>query len=264
MPRLHLFEIHEADWCPDVIRKGTTSILQIIANTLPSYNHITPQMMQALHVTNKRRIVDLCSGSGGPWLKIAAKMEGEQADVEHITLTDMYPNPQGFLLHYEKQETYPFSYVENPVDARAVPENLVGLRTIFAAFHHFQKDDAQAILKDAVRKGEAIAIYELTERNLLTMFFIVLASPFFVWLGLPSVRPFRWDYLVWGYLIPVLPFSLMFDGLVSCMRTYSIKEMHDLVSDPELQTYDWQIGREQPFGTPMPVVYMVGTPKQSA
>ena len=32
------------------------------------------------------------------------------------------------------------------------------------------------------------------------------------------------------YLIPVIPFVLWFDGIVSCMRTYSLRELGELTA----------------------------------
>lgn len=258
MPRRHVFEVHEQDWCPDILRLGTTNVLQIIANVLPTYNHIAPQIKDALQHTAQPQVVDLCSGAGGPWLKVSEALHELDTALSHVTLTDEYPNPEGFRLD-EDNTFYTFVYEKDPIDAMDVPSRMQGLRTIFAAFHHFKPDEAKAILHDAVRKGEPIAIYEITERHPMTMFFIALAGPLFVFFGLPFVRPFRPAYLLWA---PILAITLTFDGLMSCLRTYSVEELHELVNDPELQAYDWQIGREQPrLTSPLPVIYLVGTPK---
>ena len=44
----------------------------------------------------------------------------------------------------------------------------------------------------------------------------------------PLIRPLRWSRLLWTYLIPLVPVITLFEGLVSCLRTYSVQELHDL------------------------------------
>ena len=67
MKRLHLFEIHDQDWCPRVIRDAETDYLQfVIAQTKP-YAAMVPILSGALQRTGARHVLDLCSGAGGPW-----------------------------------------------------------------------------------------------------------------------------------------------------------------------------------------------------
>jgi hypothetical protein len=35
----------------------------------------------------------------------------------------------------------------------------------------------------------------------------------------PWIRPFRWSRLLWTYVVPIIPAVLLFDGIVSCLRT---------------------------------------------
>ena len=52
------------------------------------------------------------------------------------------------------------------MDATHVPRELAGLRTLFNGFHHFRPLDATAILADAVRARQPIAIFEASRRSL--------------------------------------------------------------------------------------------------
>src|SRR4029077_11849013 len=113
--RLHLVEIHDLPSCPPSLRDALTDFLAFTVNLGAAYDPVGPLLRRAVELTNARRIIDLCSGAGGPWRRLAA-----QVGVP-IILTDLYPHGENVTR----------------VDARAVPAQLDGFRTIFTAFHHF-------------------------------------------------------------------------------------------------------------------------------
>jgi hypothetical protein len=84
----------------------------------------------------------------------------------------------------------------------------------------------------------------------------------FTWLGtlvsVPFMRPWRWSRLLWTYLPPALPLVGTFDGIVSCLRTYSDAELRDLVRG--LDTYDWDIGDFRGRWSPLRGTYLIGVP----
>ena len=68
MRRLHLFEIEDQAWCPTVIRDCATDYLQHVIIAANVYEPIAERLGLAVARTGVTRIVDLCSGGGGPWL----------------------------------------------------------------------------------------------------------------------------------------------------------------------------------------------------
>src|SRR4030095_2408901 len=145
-----------------------------------------------------------------------------------VCLTDKYPNLEVFressgLTHQS------ISYHPQSVDAMRVPEELTGFRTIFSAFHHFGPEQARTVLADAAHKRQGIAVFEGTQRSVLALLLMLLV-PLMVLVMTPFIRPFRWSRLLWTYLIPLLPLVAMFDGLVSCVRTYSVEDLRDLTA----------------------------------
>ncbi|MGZ4973273.1 MAG: class I SAM-dependent methyltransferase, partial [Limisphaerales bacterium] len=118
-------------------------------------------------------IVDLCSGAGGPALSLAADLAA-QGLFPRMILTDRFPHVCAKKPLTEADQT--LSFYAEPVDARAVPDRLTGLRTCFNAFHHFRPDDAVAVLQDAARARQAIAIFENPDRRwreILGVFFLL-------------------------------------------------------------------------------------------
>jgi hypothetical protein len=189
--------------------------------------------------------VDLCSGAGGPWGALRREIPVP------VVLTDKYPNRgarRGGL-----------RFDPGPVDATEVPVDLRGFRTLFTAFHHFRPGQARAILADAVQQGQGIGVFEISRRAPREIAVIALT-----WLAVlvfvPFIRPLRWSRLAWTYLLPALPIVGVFDGLVSCLRTYSPSELRELARG--LDRYEWQIGETRSASSPLTVTYLVGVPKR--
>jgi hypothetical protein len=265
MRRIQFFELHEQAWFPSAFRDGLTDALQFGIRRLHSYAPIVPMLERALEATESRSIVDMCSGGGGPWIDLARQLEdrkapspnGErQAPEFQVLLTDKYPNLRAFenvkAASGNRIDFYPAS-----VDAMKVPEQLQGLRTMFTSFHHFPPDEARAILQNAVDAGKGIGIFELPRRApstiLLTFGFVLM-----LFLGTPWIRPFRWSRLLWTYLIPIVPFALLFDGVVSCLRTYRPEELREMVGRLSGREYRWEMGEALGGGTP--ISYLIGSP----
>lgn len=245
MARLHLFEIHDFPWCPASLRDALTDFLGFALRLGRSYAPIVPLLRDAASRVGAARIVDLCSGAGGPWPTL------QPAVGLPVLLTDKYPNRTAAL--------GPIPFHPVPVDARAVPAALEGFRTLFTSFHHFRPDEARAILADAVRRRQGIAVFEVARRAPLDIALIALT-----WLAVlaatPFVRPFRWSRFMWTYLPPVLPLMGTFDGVVSCLRAYTPAELLDLSRG--LDTYEWQVGEVRGRWSLLRVTYLVGVPQR--
>jgi hypothetical protein len=148
-------------------------------------------------------------------------------------------------------------FVSISVDATNIPKDLHGFRTIFSSFHHFTLAEAREILQDAVRKGEGIGIFEGAGQHALT-FLMLFLMPFGPILLTPFIRPFRWSRLLWTYVMPVIPFLLWFDGLMSCLHSYSVRELEGLVATLPQNDYEWKIGEERSGLVPIATMYLIG------
>src|SRR5678809_1609560 len=63
--RLHLFELEDQPWFPDVIRNGGTDYLRYLLIATEVYKPCIILLNETLKQTGETRIVDLCSGGGG-------------------------------------------------------------------------------------------------------------------------------------------------------------------------------------------------------
>ncbi len=261
MKRLHLFEIHDQDWCPRTVRDGGTDYLQFVIATTKSYAAMVPILAAALQRTGTRRVLDLCAGAAGPWLWLQPVLAARGVSVS-VCLTDKYPNLEAFQLSSRLTQQL-IGYHPQSVDATRVPGELTGFRTIFSAFHHFRPKQACAVLADAVHQRQGIAVFEGTQNSVLALLLMLLV-PLMVLLMTPFIRPFRWSRLLWTYLIPLLPLIVLFDGLVSCLRTYSVEELRGLVASLAANDYHWDIGTVKSTAGPIPITYLIGVPKETA
>jgi hypothetical protein len=259
MNRLHLIEIEDQDWCPRPVRDGVTDYLQFALATTKPYAAIIPLLADALRRTGTGHVLDLCSGAAGPWLWLHPALAEMGVSVS-VCLTDKHPNTEG-IVRANHSANHAISYRPQPVDATQVPGDLPGFRTMFTAFHHFRPEQARAVLADAVRRRQGIGIFEAIQRRPLALLLMLLV-PFMVLGVTPFIRPFRWSRLFWTYVLPLVPLVTLCDGLVSCLRTYSVPELHDLTTSLGTNDYQWTIGAMKSKMTPIPVTYLLGVPTE--
>ena len=261
MRRIHFIEIHDQPWFPSSLRDYVTDALQFGFDLFKVYASTVPLLQRVVNSTGSRSIVDMCSGGGGPWLDLSRKLQSRKqlggSPGLQIWLTDKYPNLAAFQNVIAASQNH-ITFYPDSVDAMAVPPELKGLRTMFTSFHHFPPEDARAILQNAVDAGESIGIFEVTKRAPSTVG-LIFVGILLMFLHTPRIRPFRWSRLLWTYLIPIIPLVLLFDGVVSCLRTYRPQELREIVEKLTSCQYQWEIG-ELATGK-MPVTYLIGYPK---
>jgi hypothetical protein len=256
-------EFHDQPWFPRSFRDGVTDALQFIMNLGGVYDPIVPRLKSALESAGTHRIIDLCSGAGGPWLRIQPILEQQKRQSVDIFLTDKYPNVVTFK-EVRQASHGKIDYSADSVDAASLPPQLQGFRTIFSSYHHFDPQQANAILRDAVANGQGVGVFEVAKCHPLTVFLVIL-MPLMSLFVTPFIRPFRLSRLFWTYVIPVIPFVLYYDGIISCMRSYSKTALSTLTRDLRAENYQWQIGEDNRALRVLPITYLVGFPRtQSA
>jgi len=253
--RIHLFELEDQSWFPKSIRDVGTDFMRFVAEVAQPYRPVVPRLGRALAATGSPGILDLCSGGAGPAVAIRNQLAASGQKVP-VTLTDKFPNKSAF--EYVRQVTGGgVDFIETPIDATAVPAHLPGFRTLFSGLHHFRPEVARHILQDAVDRRQPIGVFEITRRSPLHILGTALL-PLAMLLSTPFIRPFRWSRLLWTYVVPVVPVFITWDAFVSCLRTYSVKELHELVDGLRYENYSWEIGVEHT--RPAGVCYLIGYP----
>lgn len=290
MRRTEMIELHDHPRFPKGLRDLVTDALEALWEFGNSYRPILGLLREALPTNGDMPVdvLDLCSGGGGPWLRLARQLEEEYGCPVRICLSDKYPNRQAFerlktrsqngdsklklaedvraspnrsAINGPAEAALPIGFTLKSVDALDVPAEMHGFRTMFSAFHHFGPVQARRVLASAMANGQGVGIFEVARRGPWTMV-VLCFTPLLVLLLTPRMRPFRWSRLLWTYLIPVVPFVIWFDGWASCLRTYSKAELEEMVREiseqPFAAPFRWQTG-EARTGL-LPVTYLIGYP----
>jgi hypothetical protein len=134
---------------------------------------------------------------------------------------------------------------------------------LFTAFHHFPPEQARALIRQAVEQREGIAIFEVPRRSIVPLVGCLLFA-FGALLAVPLMRPLRWSRVFWTYVIPLAPLILCFDGLVSCLRAYSLAELSEMAEIHAAQGYRWEFGEEQRGTFSLKVTFLVGFPESGS
>jgi len=255
MQRKKWFELHDHRFFPRFLRDLFTDGLESIWNQTHTYRVVVPRLQAAMEEAGTQRIVDLCSGGGGPWIRLRQELTKNGGAPVSVSLTDKYPNAEAIA---RTQAAGEMSFHPKPVNAMQIPDEMKGFRTIFSSFHHFGPTEARAILADAASQRQGIAVFDAAQCKTLTLLAIV-AVPFINLYATPGIRPFRWSRLVWTYLLPVVPLTLFIDGILSCLRSYSPADLHELTEGLGGDEYHWEIG-EEPSG-PLQITYLIGRPR---
>jgi hypothetical protein len=236
------------------VRHGATDFLETITSRGNIYRPVQAEIFRAIQDSGSERVVDLCSGGGGPWLSSAWRAVLAEHAPLTVVLTDKFPSSV-----LPDRLVGGVSCVSFPVDAARVPETLRGFRTIFSSFHHFPDPVARAVLGDAVHSREGFAMAEVTTLT-LRAFATILLMPVFVWILTPWMRPFRWSRVFLTYVLPLIPLVVLWDGIVSCFRTRTPEELLALTT--HFPDYDWQAGYARGRGSWLVPVYLIGQPKK--
>jgi hypothetical protein len=254
--RFQLFELEDLPWFPPAIRDLATDYLHFIEKRFRLHKPVVPLLRRGLEKSSLARVVDLCSGGGGPVLALYEELLANGVAVR-FTLTDKYPN-LGAFQRLAQLHPSGIACVPDSVDAAKVPPELTGFRTMFNSFHHFNPRAGRDVLQCAVDAGQPIGIFEIPERSAATII-PLLFTPLFVAVATPFIRPFEWRRLLWTYVLPLVPITCWWDGLVSQLRAYTVSELNELAR--ELGDYDWEADRIPIGETPGHLTYLMGIPK---
>jgi hypothetical protein len=173
----------------------------------------------------------------------------------------MFPNREAFA-RAKARYAGQLDYCSEPVDARHIPERLDGMRTLFNGFHHFRPADAKAILQGVVDQRMAVGIFEIAERTPRILLSVLFGVPLLVLVATPFIRPLSLSRLFWTYVLPLVPLCLVWDGLVSMLRTYSSEDLASMATAVDKDAYQWETGRLVPPFPGVPVTYLLGYPRE--
>ena len=90
MKRRQLVELEDLPWWPRTFRDAATDYLATAMRVAKAHAAVAPLLAPVLTRTRATRIVDLCSGAGGPWAALLPALHAEGIEVR-VLLTDRFP-----------------------------------------------------------------------------------------------------------------------------------------------------------------------------
>jgi hypothetical protein len=258
LPRLHLFELMDLDWYPRALRDLGTDYLETLSTRMGMFDGAVDVLARALRASERQELIDLGSGGGGPLPRLREQLASRHGLKPQVVLTDLYPNARAA----ERARALGVDYLERPVDALQVPEDLRGTRTLFNALHHFRPEQVRSMLADAQARGVPIAAFDVVERTprgLLGTLFV----PLLVLLFTPLIRPLTPLRLLLTYVLPVAPLTITWDGLVSVLRAHRPEELRAVTASLAREGYTWEVG-QVPMGPKGTLTYVLGLPTARA
>jgi hypothetical protein len=259
LKRRHLLELEDQAWFPPTLRDLSTDYLHVMQKALKLEDVLLPLVARVVRKVGASQIVDLCSGGAGPLPALLDRLSADGVPL-YATLTDLYPNIDAFSAIAARAEGR-IRLVNRSVDARAVPRELTGLRTLFNGLHHFAQEDAVTVLRDAVEARQPIAVFEMSERSARNILLVVVVA-MAVWFATPFMRPFSWKRLLWTYPIPLVPLTCLWDGFVSQFRAYTVDELREL--GRQAGPFSWEAGQVPMAAGYARLTYLIGLPRKSA
>jgi len=202
-------ELEDYTWFPTTLRNFQMDFIGFVVTKFNFYavfiEHLQKQNIE------QDTMYDLCSGSGEPALSIYHKSKC----FKKLLLSDKFPSSANIQfsdvlqMDFQKDNCY----------------------TMFNAFHHFEdKEKIQIItkLKVAGAKAYFVEILEPSLLFLLKVTALTLVANLFI---TPFIRPFSFTRIFFTYIIPINLFTITYDGIISVLKSRSIKQYQKLLPD---------------------------------
>jgi hypothetical protein len=213
-------ELEDHKWFPSFLRNFQTTFIGFVVAKFSFYDAFI-QYLNGLYLV-KQPVTDLCSGGGEPAISIFKKSNCFSS----LTLTDKYPNVLPLFddtIFYERQS----------IDVLEMDFRKETYYTMFNAFHHFTDKDKLKIATKIQDSSSAAFFVEILEPTLFCFLKVLLMSTIGCLLCTPFIRPFSIKRLFFTYILPINVFTITIDGLLSVIRSRSVKQYQLLFAKQE-------------------------------
>lgn len=211
-------ELEDYSWFPPFLRNFQTEFIGFVVTTFSVYG-VFIQHLKTLSLS-VHSMTDLCSGSGEPAISIFRKSNC----FSHLSLSDKYPNEMKFNdgeISYDMRST-------DVLDMEFKPGTYY---TMFNAFHHFTDEEKSMIVQKIQTSGSAAFIVEILEPTVFCLLKIFFTTSIGSLLLTPFILPFSLRRLFFTYIIPVNILSISFDGILSVLKSRSVKQYQNLLAN---------------------------------
>lgn len=232
MTRKQLFEFGDQSWLPKVFRTGLSDILRFFVGDI--YSPVKTRIKEILRVMGMSEVVDLCSGSGGPWPLFMKDWPGFD-----LLLTDKYPEVSA-IDHFDLAIRERVAFDTQSRDITTIQFDAGKLYTIFTGLHHLGPKEVSELFIRIQKAKSQVFVAEFTKRevrSIASMFLSVLV----VLIITPMLRPFSLGRIFFIYLVPLIPLIYLWDGIASHCRSYTMTELEEIIELLPKADYQWRV-----------------------
>lgn len=225
MKRKQAPQITNASWFPDFLRRCVYEFMTWFVNKVNAAQPFMPVIEEGLQHADKIVVIDKKCGAGFETVDrlIDDKIERVFVNAENFTASEE------------------------------------GLYLSVNSFHQFSVDEAKDILKQISQNKQPVVIVEGNNDSLWQVFGMTVIVPLTVLLTAPFVKPFRFERIIFTYLIPVLPLVTFFDGFMALFKLYAPKDLEELTASIKTDGYYWRYGKLD-NGRGGKIIYLIGYP----
>jgi len=242
MKRVHLFEFEDLKWFPNWIRICMTRLIMVMHKKFKTSDDMAVLLNNLIEQTKITKIVDLCSGSGGPMLDVIAQLKNVHKikNVELI-LSDLYPNLDAAKSINQTNDS--ISYRTTPLDATNLDNDIKGILTMVGSFHHMKPELARKILIEVQKKRQAICIMEINKKFPIILWWVFIPLSIILCLFItPLVKPLTIKQIIFTYFIPIIPICFAWDAVITSGRIYRMEDLDVLLKGLKTEHYTWEKG----------------------
>jgi SAM-dependent methyltransferase len=228
---MFLKELEDYPWFPSYLRKMQLEYVGWISVQLKLYKPV----LELIRKFPSKKWTDLACGSGWP----AFYLQKNSSTEIHYTLSDLYPDSIS-------------NEVKKQMEVELVPLNLIDFQpqtekqySIFNAFHHFTSEQQKQLINKMKEARASCIIAEVLEPTWICLLQVTLAAlivqPLTAW----AMQPFSILRLITTYLIPIQLITVTWDGWLSVLKSKTVNQYKELLSEFTDQQYSIEVKRIQ-------------------
>lgn len=256
MGRKQAFQFTSQPWFPSFLRKQVDEFLDFMVR-LPRANRPFLPLFDELLAHSKARVVVGFDGQdGGGLAHIASEVGGPRNAELSVVLADERWSPAR-VERVEELAARPVEVLTCPAREAAERFKGRGVGVYINSFHRLGRGEDRAALAELVNRDLDVFIGEGNNNSLWQVVGMTVFVPVLMFLFTPLVKPFRLSRLFFTYLVPVIPFVVVWDGLAALFRLHRPEDFEALAKSVGRSDYVWKAGKRQ-NGRGGYVIYLLG------
>ena len=242
-------ELEDYNWFPSILRRWQMEFIGAVAVWTKLYKPLATVLEQIINKNKIAALHDVCSGSGIS----AVYIHSQLAQKIPLLLTDKYP----YTAFNNKP---PVVYSLHTVDVIKLQPVQNTCYTMYNTFHHFTIAQQKEIIQKMLDNSTSFLFAEILEPGVINIAKIFFTTTIVQLLAAPFVKPFSLSRLFFTYIIPVNLFTITYDGIISVLKSKTVKQYRELVKGISGQSFVITVNKINNIAGN--VIYIKGEPKK--